>query len=153
MNPSVADRSPSPVPKLPSRDLLLKTRLVTLVVVLSNVAGNLFLSLGMRHGLAPGASPVAYLEAIFRPWVLLGISLLILWMLSRMMLLSWADLSYVLPVTSIGYALSALAGKLFLGEQISPQRWAAILLIVLGTALVAATEPDTTSSQAKGTRG
>jgi uncharacterized membrane protein len=146
MNPSVAAR-PSPSARLA------KTRLVTLVVVVSNVAGNLFLSLGMKHGIAPGASPLAYLEAIFRPWVLLGICLLILWVLSRMTLLSWADLSYVLPVTSIGYALSALAGKLFLAEQISPERWGAILLIVLGTALAASTDPDTTSRKAKEARG
>ena len=45
--------------------------------------------------------------------------LLILWLLSRMTLLSWADLSYVLPVTSIGYVLVALAGELFLHEAIS----------------------------------
>ena len=33
--------------------------------------------------------------------------------------MSWADLSYILPVTAIGYVLSALAGKLFLAEHIS----------------------------------
>jgi len=41
-----------------------------------------------------------------------------------MALLSWADLSYVLPVTSVGYVLAALAGRLFLSEQVSPARWA-----------------------------
>ncbi len=124
------------------RSLVLKTRLVALVVVLSNVIGNTFLSLGMRHGEAPGGSPLAYAEAVFRPWVLLGIALLILWTLTRMTLLSWADLTYVLPVTSIGYALTALAGKLFLSEQVTPLRWAAIAMIVLGTALVAATDRE-----------
>ena len=51
--------------------------------------------------------------------VLLGVSLLILWLLSRMALMSWADLSFVLPITSIGYVLSALVGKFFLAENIS----------------------------------
>lgn len=146
MNAPVAEADLAPA--LPSRDLTLKTRLMILVVVLSNVFGNLFLSIGMKHGVPPGGSPVEYIAAIFRPWVLAGVGLLVLWMLSRMTLLSWADLSYVLPVTSIGYALSAMAGKLFLGEQISPQRWTAILLIVLGTAMVSATHPDTTSAAA-----
>ena len=65
-----------------------------------------------------------------------GITLLILWLLSRMALLSWADLSYVLPVTSFGYAASALIGHFFLNEHITPHRWAGTLLIVAGTILV-----------------
>ena len=58
--------------------------------------------------------------------------LLIVWMLSHMTLLSWADLSYVLPVTSVGYVLAAVAGRLFLAEQITMARWAGIALIVAG---------------------
>jgi len=50
--------------------------------------------------------------------------------------LSWADLSFVLPVTSLGYAASAFLGRFFLNEQIAPQRWGGILLIVAGTILV-----------------
>jgi uncharacterized membrane protein len=57
-------------------------------------------------------------------------------MMSRMTLLSWADLSYVLPVTAIGYALVALVGRVFLAEQIPLKRWAGIALIVAGVALV-----------------
>lgn len=81
-------------------------------------------------------SPVALLAAIFAPWVALGILLLILWLLSRMAFLSFADLSYVLPVTSLGYVASAFIGHFWLGETISIQRWAGTLLIVGGTILV-----------------
>ena len=70
--------------------------------------------------------------------------MLILWMLSRLTLLSWADLSFVLPVTSLGYVLAALMGKLFLAEEVSWPRWAGTLLIVAGIALVGATYPRTT---------
>lgn len=122
----------------------MKTRVVGAVVVLSNVAGNFALSSGMKkHGPLVSVSPVQFLEAMFSPWVTLGISLLILWLLSRMALLSWADLSYVLPVTSIGYVLNALAGKFLLAEQISWQRWAGTLLIFAGVMLVGRTHPDT----------
>ena len=72
----------------------------------------------MRHRITHTA--LEYLAAIFSPWVMLGISLLILWLLSRMALLSWADLSYVLPVTSLGYVATALIGRFFLNEQITP---------------------------------
>ena len=67
------------------------------------------------------ATPLDYITALFQPWVALGVVLLILWMLSRMALLSWADLSYVLPVTSIGYVLVALAGQSAAPRSRSPR--------------------------------
>ena len=121
----------------------LKTRFFTMLVVLSSLCGNFSLCWGMRQvGRLVSFSPLAYVRAVFNPWVALGISLLILWLFSHMTLLSWADLSYVLPVTSIGYVLSALAGRLFLHEEISPWRWAGIMMIVAGVALVARTAPQ-----------
>lgn len=120
--------------------LLLKTRIFTVLVVLSNVLGNLALSLGLRRvGRLVSLSPVAYIQALFDPWVAAGVVLLIVWMLSHMTLLSWADLSYVLPVTSVGYVLAAVAGRLFLAEQITVARWAGIALIVAGVSLVGRT--------------
>jgi drug/metabolite transporter (DMT)-like permease len=113
--------------------LRLKTWICATVVVLSNVFGNFFLKRGMPAELP---TPLAYITVLFQPWVSLGVILLILWMLSRMALLSWADLSYVLPVTSVGYVLVALAGKVLLHEQITSKRWAGIVLIVAGVALV-----------------
>jgi len=119
-----------------------KTRLFTLLVILSNVLGDFSLSRGLRQvGRLLTLAPLTYVRALFNPWVALGVSLLILWLLSHMALLSWADLSYVLPVTSIGYVLVALAGKLFLHEAITNWRWAGILLIVIGVSLVARTAP------------
>jgi uncharacterized membrane protein len=125
-----------------------KTRLLTVVVVLSNVLGNFSLSWGMKHQATRLAnSPWAYIQAIFSPWVLLGTTLLILWLLSRMTLLSWADLSYVLPVTSIGYVLTAFLGKYFFGEQITWQRWLGTIAIMIGMILVGLTAPNTTEIQ------
>jgi uncharacterized membrane protein len=130
--------------------LLLKTRIFTVLVVLSNVLGNLSLSLGMRRvGRLVSLSPVAYIQALFDPWVAAGVALLIVWLLSHMTLLSWADLSYVLPVTSVGYVLAAVAGHLFLAEQITVARWAGIALIVAGVSLVGRTAVRT-RPQARG---
>jgi drug/metabolite transporter (DMT)-like permease len=117
-----------------------KAHLLTAVVIGSNVAGNLMLSLGMK---AVTGGPMAYAKAFLSPLVLLGVTLLIVWMLSRMTLMSWADLSYILPVTAMGYVLSAVAGALFLAEHISPSRWAGTLFIVLGIALVSRTNART----------
>lgn len=122
--------------------LRLKTGVVSSVVVLSNVLGNFFLTWGMRL-FGDLKSPLDYIQALFTPWVALGVSLLIIWMLSHMALLSWADLSYVLPVTSLGYVLAAIAGRVFLNEQISWARWAGIGLIMSGVVLVGRTPPRT----------
>lgn len=116
-----------------SARLRLKTWVCAVIVILSNVFGNFFLKRGMPAELA---TPLEYIAVLFRPWVAAGVALLILWMLSRMALLSWADLSYVLPVTSVGYVLVAIVGRVFLAEQISFKRWAGIALIMGGVALV-----------------
>jgi uncharacterized membrane protein len=113
-----------------------RVHLLTAAVVLSNLAGNTLLSYGMH-----GNSGV---DAFLRPATLGGIALLILWTLIRATLLSWADLSYVLPVTAVGYVLTALTGALFLNEHVSVLRWSATLLIVAGIILAATTPANTT---------
>ena len=125
-----------------------KTRAFAILVILTNASGNFSLTWGMKHrSEALTLSPLSYLQAIFSPWVALGIALLILWMLSRMALLSWADLSYVLPVTALGYVANALLGKWFLGENITAERWMGTLLIVAGTSLVGLGNPQTGKSK------
>jgi drug/metabolite transporter (DMT)-like permease len=123
--------------------LRLKTWLAAAVVVLANLLGNSCLSWGMKQR-PPASSPLDYVAAVFTAWVALGIALLLLWLVARMALLSWADLSFVVPVTAMGYALAAVAGHVFLGEHVSAQRWAGALLIAAGTAVVGTTSVRTT---------
>jgi drug/metabolite transporter (DMT)-like permease len=132
-----------------SDHLRLKTRVFVVIVVLANVLGNFFMSWGVkRRGSLLGLSMLEYIRVILDPWVAFGVTLLIIWMLSRMALLSWADLSYVVPVTAIGYVLTAVLGRVVLGEQISGARWAGTLFIVAGIALVGSTSIRTTAPEA-----
>lgn len=131
-----------------SASVAVKTRLMLVLVVASNVLGNFAMGWGVKHQPIP-QGPFGPVLTLFNPWVALGVALLILWMLSRMALLSWADLSYVLPVTSSGYVLSVLLGKMFLAEGVSPSRWMGTVLIMAGTALVSLTDPMTTKQPAK----
>src|SRR5271168_4022272 len=138
---------PAPLTSSGPKRVDLKTKLLTAFVVCTNVLGNFAMSWGMKHqAVALGLSPIAYIRLIFTPWVLLGTTLLILWLLSRMTLLGWADLSYVLPVTSIGYVLNAVLGKIVFGEEISWQRWAGTAAIVVGIVLVGMTAANTTQA-------
>lgn len=93
-------------------------------VVVSNAAGNYVLNWGMKHG------------GIWSPWTLAGIAILIIWTLSRIRLLGQADLTYVLPVTSVGYLVPLVLGAVLLGEHVAPVRWLGGLLIVAGALLV-----------------
>lgn len=98
----------------------------------------------MKH-FAHSASldPLSYLHAMLNPFVALGIALLILWLLTRMALLSWADLSFVLPLTGLGYILAAVFGVFFLSEIVTPAHWLGTLLIFAGTAMVGTTSQKT----------
>jgi len=49
----------------------------------------------------------------------------------------------VLPLTAIGYIITAAMGRFVLNEQISASRWSGTLLIVAGTALVGMTDSRT----------
>ncbi len=75
--------------------------------------------------------------AILNPWVAVGILLLLAFFAAYTTALSWADLTFVLPATSLGYVLLALVAKFVLHEQVSPLRWLGIALISGGVGFVA----------------
>ncbi|HJT88380.1 MAG TPA: EamA family transporter [Bryobacteraceae bacterium] len=119
-------------------------RVLTAAVIGLNVSGNYFLDVGMRAvGRIVSASPLDYVRAFANPWVILGVVLLCGWMICQLSLLSWADLTYVLPVTSSCYVLLALLGAFSLGEHVSASRWAGVCLIVVGVVIVGRTRPRT----------
>jgi drug/metabolite transporter (DMT)-like permease len=107
--------------------------------------GNLSLAWGTKHlAGALSANPTNYVRALLDPFVAAAIAMLILALLVRMALLSVADLSFVLPMTAVGYAVSALFGKVFLHEDVSPLRWLGVAFILAGVSLVGTTSRKTT---------
>jgi drug/metabolite transporter (DMT)-like permease len=112
--------------------------LVLAGVALFASAGDSLLSRGMKdiggislHNLS------ALISAVRNPWIILGILFLIAFFAAYMSALSWADLTYVLPATSIGYVVLALIAKFVLHEQVTMLRWVGILLISAGVSFVA----------------
>ena len=51
-------------------------------------------------------------------------------------MLSMENVSFVVPVTALSYAAGAYGGRLFLGERVTCLRWAGVLLVCIGVALV-----------------
>jgi drug/metabolite transporter (DMT)-like permease len=110
--------------------------LLTIVVVLANVGGNAILGYAMKQ--APATAGI--IGSILQPVAMLGIVVLTAWMLLRMRLLGLADLSFVVPVTAIGYVLSALAGVLLLHEHVPLRGWIGTVIIMAGATLTGLTE-------------
>jgi drug/metabolite transporter (DMT)-like permease len=111
--------------------------LVLAAVMLSASVGDTFLAKGMKDF---GPVSIHHLGslvlAVANPWVVAGILLLLGFFASYLTALSWADLTFVLPSTAFGYVVVALLSRFWLHEQISPLRWAGILLIVIGVGFV-----------------
>ena len=126
----------------------LRVGAILLLFIALKAAGNLSLAWGMKHlPQVMSTNPVPYIQAMFDPYVGLGVLALILALLVRMALLSLADLSYVLPVTAIGYVIATFLGKTLLHEAVSGQRWLGTALIFIGAALVGSTPHSTTKVQ------
>ncbi len=111
--------------------------LVLAVVALAAAFGDTSLAIGMKRiGPVSLAHPGALLSALRTPWVLSGVLVLLVWTACYLTALSWADLTFVLPATSLAYVAVALLSRFWLHEQISPARWLGIALITAGVGFV-----------------
>ena len=125
-----------------------KTRVLLAVVIVSNALGNVSLGYGMREiGDISSYSPVdlvvSGIAGLSNPWVFAGVFLLCVFFAAHTVLLSWADLSYVLLVTSLGYVLVAIMSAVILAEPITLARWTGTLLIAFGVGVVGSTPVST----------
>lgn len=107
------------------------------VVAITAPLGDTLLSIGMgRVGPISLHHLSKLIYAIGTPQILIGIALLIGFFASYLASLSWADLTYVLPATSIGNVIVALLARFWKHEHISPMRWLGILLITAAVGFV-----------------
>jgi multidrug transporter EmrE-like cation transporter len=116
--------------------------LVLLGVVVFGSLGDILLSRGMKqfssvHGDLTFAHWTLVFQAVANPWVIAGMALLTVFFVSYLSALSWADLTYVLPATAIGYVVLALGARFWLHEHVPLMRWVGILMIVGGVGFVA----------------
>jgi drug/metabolite transporter (DMT)-like permease len=101
-------------------------------------AGDSMLSHGMKQvGSISLHQLSGVIYAVLNPWVAIGILLLLAFFSTYMTALSWADLTYVLPATSLGYVILALVARFVLHEHVSPLRWLGIALITGGVGFIA----------------
>ena len=130
------------------RRLRIKTLFMVLVMVVCANTGDLMLKRGMS-GIGEVQPTLAGLACAFpltvsNSSIWIGIFFLSGFMLSYMMVLSWADYSYVMPAGAFGYAILTLLAVVFLHEVVSPRRWLGVVFICVGVLLVGQTKPRTT---------
>jgi drug/metabolite transporter (DMT)-like permease len=107
------------------------------VVTLASALGDTSLAVGMKRlGPVSLGHPDALISALWTPWVLGGVLLLLVWTACYLTALSWADLTFVLPATSLAYVAVAFLSRFWLHEEISPARWVGIALITAGVGFV-----------------
>ena len=112
--------------------------LVLLAIVVCSTIGDFLIKIGMNQvGDVTWSDPLLLLRALFNPWVFLGTLILIAFFIALTVALSWADLSYVMPATALGYVLTTILSAVWLHEYVSPHRWAGVVLITCAVAFVA----------------
>lgn len=119
--------------------MTLRKYLVLAGVTVFSTAGDSLLARGMKNlGSISLHNLSGLVLSVLSPFVATGILLLLAFFTCYMSALSWADLTYVLPATSVGYVLVALIAHFGFHEEISPTRWLGIAMIAAGVGFVAA---------------
>jgi uncharacterized membrane protein len=132
-----------------SQGLHFKTAVLIVIMVSVAPLGDVFLRKGMEQvGPMPGWTPDKLFHFFFSAFtsgtVWIGIGLLLAFFIAYMLVLSWADYSYVLPASSISTLVIALLAHFALHESVRPLRWAGVALVCLGVFVVGHTHPRTT---------
>jgi len=131
-----------------SASLHFKTYLLILLMVIFGPLGNVLLGKGMKRIGAATTGAAETLDLLSRVLtsgtIWLGIASLITFFAAYMLVLSWADYSYVQPASSVAYGMVALLAHFMLREVVTPTRWVGVLFICLGVLVVGHTPPRTT---------
>jgi drug/metabolite transporter (DMT)-like permease len=132
-----------------SPGLHLKTYLFLLLIVLFAPLGNVLLSKGMKGvGSAKDWEPRELLHILTgilaSGYIWLGIACLLAFFVAYILVLTWADYSYVQPASSFSYAVVAILGLMLLGDKVNLLRWSGIAVICVGVFIVGHTHPRTT---------
>lgn len=134
-----------------TRRLQLKTIPLILISIVLGPLGNVFLGKAMKRAGSVNSGRILDLvpiasRVLMSGYIWLGIGCLLVFFIVHMLLLTWADYSYVQPATSLSYLSITLLSYLVLGEAISPSRWLGVTVICLGVFIVGRTSPSTTGA-------
>lgn len=121
----------------------LKTLVMMIIIICASPVGYTFVSKGMKEIVwqgwsLPGLSHF-FVEAFTNWTIWLGIGLLLAFFVAFLVVLSWADYSFVQPSASLSYLIIAILARYFLHESVTPLRWAGVLVVCSGVFIVGQT--------------
>jgi drug/metabolite transporter (DMT)-like permease len=111
------------------------------LLVVSGTGGELCVSHAMKqigevHDFRPAALVRFVLRALRVGWMWLGVAMMAMAFFSLLAMLSFENVSFVVPVTALSYAAGAVGAAIFLREKINAQRWVGVAIVCVGVTLV-----------------
>ena len=124
---------------------MLKLLLILLVGLVFESAGVVLLKKGMTNiGDMKSVNVSEVLRVakagVSSPQILLGVLFEALFFGCLLLLMSKSDISFLWPLTGLSFVFATFAAIWFLGERVSTVRWAGVVLIMAGAALISYSE-------------
>src|SRR6202007_2307343 len=122
-------------------DLDMLQAVLFFIIVVAGTGGKLSVSRAMKsigeiHKFDPRSLLRFVGRALRLPWMWIGVSLMTLGFFALIAILSFDDVSFVVPFSALSYIAGALGARILLGERISRDRWVGIAAVTLGVTLV-----------------
>lgn len=119
------------------------TVLLLFVLICGSTGGEIAISHGAKKTgepkrMRPWEVLVFIGQVMSNGWFLLGIPLMAASFFALLILFSWHPLSFVIPISALSYVVGGLGAKYLLKEEVNAARWAGVILVCAGVALVAA---------------
>ena len=120
---------------------MLKTLICMILAVSAGTIGDILLAKGMKEMGDISAMNLrgilnVAIQALTTPKLIIGTIMLAIFFFLWLAVLSWEDLSVALPMQALNYVLVAFLSQYFLGETVSPLRWAGTILVCIGVMLI-----------------
>ncbi|MGA2096116.1 MAG: hypothetical protein ABSH39_07450 [Candidatus Acidiferrum sp.] len=121
---------------------MMRVAIFLALLIFGSTAGEIAMTYGMKatgepERLRPRELMRFLAKALCNGWFWAGVPLMALSFYALLALLSWEPITFVIPASALSYVVGTLGAKYILREDVSAVRWAGVVLVCLGVALVA----------------
>ncbi len=122
-----------------------KLLLILIIGLVFEATGVVLLKKGITQAGAVGKISVPEVVRVARAGltnanILLGVFFEALFFACLLVLMARCDISFLWPLTALSFVMTTFAALFFLGEKVSAARWAGVIFIMIGAALITYSE-------------